>query len=60
MTRCIVLGTNTFPTCTSPTMTQECGVVVAFTYPVTLVIPFTSLNAMTINIPTSVQMRQEF
>lgn len=37
----------------------ECGVVISFSYPVTLAIPFTTLNAATINIPTQVQMRQE-
>jgi len=41
---------------TSP---QQCGVVIAFTYPVQLTIPFTSLNAATVNISTQVQMRME-
>jgi Flp pilus assembly protein TadG len=51
---------NPYPACPSPlSPTQECGVVVSFQYPVTLVIPFTSLKGSTINIPTSVQMRQE-
>jgi Flp pilus assembly protein TadG len=52
---------NPYPACPSPlSPTQECGVVVSFQYPVTLAIPFTSMNTTTINIPTSVQMRQEF
>jgi len=52
---------NPYPACPSPlSPTQECGVVVSFQYPVTLYIPFTPFNATTINIPTSVQMRQEF
>jgi hypothetical protein len=35
------------------------GVVVSFSYPVQLVIPFTTLNASTITISTRVQMRKE-
>lgn len=38
---------------------QQCGVQVSFEYPVQLAIPFTSLNATTIDIPTSVTMRME-
>lgn len=38
---------------------QQCGVRISFQYPVTLAIPFTSVNATTINISTSVQMRME-
>ncbi len=38
---------------------QQCGVQISFAYPVQLSIPFTSVNATTINIPTSVQMRME-
>jgi hypothetical protein len=38
---------------------QECGVVISFQYPLQLTIPFTSLNASTINISTNVQMRME-
>lgn len=37
----------------------QCGVEISFKYPVQLVIPFTSVNATTINIPTSVTMRME-
>ena len=43
----------------SDTSVHECGVVISFQYPLTLTIPFTSLNASTINIPTNVQMRME-
>ncbi len=53
-------GVNPPPACPNPlSPTQECGVVVSFQYPVTLAIPFTSMNSTTIKIPTSVQMRQE-
>jgi len=38
---------------------QQCGVSISFNYPVPMAIPFTSLNATTINIPTQVQMRME-
>ena len=38
---------------------KQCGVNISFQYPVTLAIPFTSLNATTISIPTQVQMRME-
>lgn len=41
---------------TSP---QQCGVVISFTYPLELAIPFTSLNASTINMNASAQMRLE-
>jgi Flp pilus assembly protein TadG len=37
----------------------QCGVVISFTYPVKLTIPFTTLNATTLNIPTQVRMRME-
>ena len=43
----------------SDTSVQECGVVISFQYPLKLTIPFTSLNASTINISTNVQMRME-
>ena len=42
-----------------PTLNQVQGVVVSFGYPVSLVIPFTSVSATTITIKTQVQMRQE-
>lgn len=42
---------NTYP--------QQCGVSISFTYPVDLTIPFTPLNATTINIPAQAQMRLE-
>ena len=38
---------------------QACGVVINFTYPTPIAIPFTSLNMTTINISTQVQMRNE-
>lgn len=44
---------------TSPAVAQQCGVQVSFEYPVQFSIPFTSLNATTINISTSVTMRME-
>lgn len=44
---------------TSDSSSQQCGIEVSFTYPLQLAIPFTSLNASTINIPTSVTMRME-
>ena len=42
-----------------PPANQVQGVVVSFGYPMTLYIPFTPLNAMTITITTQVQMRRE-
>ena len=36
-----------------------CGVVISFTYPTRMAIPFTSLNMSTLNISTQVQMRNE-
>lgn len=42
---------NTYP--------QQCGVSISFKYPVKLSIPFTPLNATTINIPAQAQMRLE-
>jgi Flp pilus assembly protein TadG len=42
---------NTYP--------QQCGVVISFSYPLELAIPFTSLNASTIDIKASAQMRLE-
>ncbi|HEX5411700.1 MAG TPA: TadE family protein [Terriglobia bacterium] len=42
---------NTYP--------QQCGVIIRFTYPVQMRIPFTTLNATTFNIPTQAQMRLE-
>lgn len=44
---------------TSDSSSQQCGIEVSFKYPVELAIPFTSLNASTIDIPTSVTMRME-
>ena len=44
---------------TSDSSSQQCGVEISFKYPVTFAIPFTSVNAMTINIPTAVTMRME-
>lgn len=44
---------------TSDSSSQQCGIEVSFKYPIQLAIPFTSLNASTINIPTSVTMRME-
>ncbi|HKT11893.1 MAG TPA: TadE family protein [Terriglobia bacterium] len=44
---------------TSDTSSQQCGIEVSFDYPLQLAIPFTSLNATTISIPTSVTMRME-
>jgi Flp pilus assembly protein TadG len=41
------------------TYPQQCGVVISFSYQVRLAIPFTPLNATTINIPTQAQMRFE-
>lgn len=38
---------------------QQCGVMISFSYPVQLNIPFTTWNASTLNVPTSVQMRVE-
>jgi Flp pilus assembly protein TadG len=42
-----------------PPSNQVEGVVVSFGYPMTLYIPFTTLNATTITITTQVQMRKE-
>ncbi len=42
-----------------PPASQVQGVVVSFGYPMTLYIPFTTLNATTITISTQVQMRRE-
>lgn len=44
---------------TSDSTSQQCGIEVSFQYPVQLAIPFTSLNATTINIPASSTMRME-
>ncbi len=38
---------------------EQCGVAISFSYPVQLVIPFTTLNASTITLSTKVQMRME-
>jgi Flp pilus assembly protein TadG len=38
---------------------QQCGVVIAFSYPFTFHIPFSSLNLATIHLNTQVQMRRE-
>jgi Flp pilus assembly protein TadG len=43
---------NTYP--------KQCGVVVSFSYPVQMEIPFTTLNATTFNIHTQAQMRLEY
>jgi Flp pilus assembly protein TadG len=37
----------------------QCGVIISFTYPAQLAIPFTSLNGTTVNIKTQVAMRME-
>jgi Flp pilus assembly protein TadG len=42
---------NTYP--------KQCGVVIRFSYPVQMQIPFTTLNATTFNISTQAQMRLE-
>jgi TadE-like protein len=42
---------NTYP--------QQCGIVIRFSYPLRIDIPFTTLNATTLNIPTQAQMRLE-
>ena len=44
---------------TSVPSAQQCGVEVSFEYPLRLAIPFTSLAAKAIDIPTSVTMRME-
>ncbi len=44
---------------TDDSSSQQCGIQVSFEYPLQLAIPFTSLNASTIRIPTSVTMRME-
>jgi len=44
---------------TSDASSQQCGIQVSFKYPLRMAIPFTSINATTINIPTSVTMRME-
>lgn len=41
------------------TYPKQCGVIVSFSYPVKLQIPFTSVNATTIDIPAEAQMRLE-
>jgi len=38
---------------------QQCGIVITFSYPFQLIVPFTSVNFTTVNIPTAVQMRLE-
>ncbi len=45
--------------CLENTYPQQWGVQVSFNYPLTLTIPFTPLNATTINIPAQAQMRLE-
>lgn len=42
---------NTYP--------KQCGVSISFKYPIKLTIPFTPVNAKTINIPAQAQMRLE-
>ena len=49
---------NTGTTKTDSTV-QQCGVQINITYPLQITIPFTSLNASTLNISTEVQMRME-
>ena len=44
---------------TSDPSSQQCGIEVSFQYPLRMAIPFTSLSASTIDIPTSVTMRME-
>lgn len=44
---------------TDDSSSQQCGIQVSFKYPLRMAIPFTSINATTINIPTSVTMRME-
>lgn len=44
---------------TDDASSRQCGIEVSFKYPLQLAIPFTSLNASTIRIPTSVTMRME-
>jgi TadE-like protein len=44
---------------TSDASSRQCGIEVSFKYPLQLAIPFLSLNASTIRIPTSVTMRME-
>jgi Flp pilus assembly protein TadG len=44
---------------TSDSSSRQCGIQVSFKFPFQMAIPFTSLNATTINIPTSVTMRME-
>jgi Flp pilus assembly protein TadG len=44
---------------TSDPSAQQCGIQISFKYPLQLAIPFTSLSASTINIPTSATMRME-
>jgi hypothetical protein len=39
---------------------SECGVSISMAYPWKFPLPFTSLNNVQINIPASVQQRQEF
>ena len=48
--------TSTGCTATSPCI---CGVQIAFQYPYTFSLPFTTLNFSTINLPVTVQMRLE-
>lgn len=38
---------------------RQCGVIITFTYPVQIRIPFTSLNGTNLNLTTRVQMRME-
>lgn len=38
---------------------QQCGIVINFSYPFQLIVPFTSANFTTVNISTQVQMRLE-
>lgn len=41
------------------TVGVECGIVISYSYPFQLVIPFTSVHLAIVNIPTRVQMREE-
>jgi hypothetical protein len=45
---------------TAPTYYRASGVAVSVSYPMQLTVPFTALNATTVNISTTVRMLQEF
>lgn len=50
---------GTTPTGCTSTGNCVCGILVQFTYPYTLSLPFTSVNLSTLNLTTHVQMRLE-